>query len=527
MKFKYWRFGRIFVSSVFSSVALLAQPSIWVAPSMQRVMQTDRPGGVAQAQIHAARGEYESFQIVVTAPPSGLSSVNVSVSNLTGPGGAVIPSTSIALFREHYVSVTASSPNWGGSNQPLGAGTYPDGLIPFIDPATGQPPVTAPLRAVPFDLTAGTNQPIWVDVLVPHNTPPGQYQGTFTVTSSQGNATGSISLQIWNFDLPETPALHSAFLLWNNEGLAAQQELLRNKLDPLKTDATTQASLMSQDGLSSVGLPFWSGADMSTCSMSPAPSVGDFQQSAAQQQPGLLKFDYSADEIGSCGNLYGTLKQWAFNMHQAGVKNLVTMAPDPNLYDDGSGTGRSAVDIWTMLPITYDANPAAVNYVLQKGDAAWSYNTIVQDAYSPKWEIDFAPINFRIQPGFINQSLGLSGLLYWRVDMWSSDPWNQINTIGVWNSSDYPGEGVLVYPGAQAGIQGVAPSMRLKWLRDGVEDYDYVNILKGLGQGAWALQVVRSVGADWSHWTKDPNALEAAREQLGAKIDAIKSGRAQ
>ena len=36
---------------------------------------------------------------------------------------------------------------------------------------------------------------------------------------------------------------------------------------------------------------------------------------------------------------------------------------------------------------------------LAKGDAVWSYNTLVQDAYSPKWEIDFDPINFRIQPG--------------------------------------------------------------------------------------------------------------------------------
>ena len=51
---------------------------------------------------------------------------------------------------------------------------------------------------------------------------------------------------------------------------------------------------------------------------------------------------------------------------------------------------------------------------LAKGDSLWSYNTLVQDPYSPKWEIDFDPINFRIQPGFISQSLGPTGMLYWR-----------------------------------------------------------------------------------------------------------------
>lgn len=525
MNSRFWRYGAVLVSSVFSSLTLSAQPAVWIAPSLQRVGKTDALGTGTQAKVYAGRGEYESFQIVVHAPSSGLSNVNVSVSDLTGPGGAVIPKTNISLFREYYVTVTASSPNWGGSNQPLGAGVYPDGLVPFIDPATGQPPVGATITATPFNVSANQNQPIWVDVLVPHGIAGGVYTGTYTVTSSQGNTSGGVSVTVWNFDMPATPSLHSSFLFWNGEGVAAQEELLRNRIGPLALNPSTESTLVNY-GLGSTGLPFWSGADVGTCSMSPAPSVSQFQTSAAQQQSGLLIYDYSADEIGGCSGLYTTLKQWAYNMHQAGVKNLVTMAPDSNLYDDGSGTGHSAVDIWTMLPVMYDANPSAVNYVISKGDLAWSYNTVVQDAYSPKWEIDFSPIDFRIQPGFISQSLGLTGLLYWRVDMWSSDPWNQINTIGVWNSSNYPGEGVLVYPGTQVGIQGVAPSMRLKWLRDGTDDYEYVNILKKLGQGSWAMQMAQSVGANWSNWTRDPNALESVREQLGAKIDSLNGGSA-
>src|SRR6185437_13551863 len=134
---------------------------------------------------------------------------------------------------------------------------------------------------------------------------------------------------------------------------------------------------------------------------------------------------------------------------------------------------------------------------------------------------DFSPINYRIQPGFISQSLNLTGLLYWRIDYWSSDPWNQVNNTGTFSGNNYPGEAMLVYPGAQVGISGVAPSMRLKWLRDGVEDYEYVQMLKNAGQSSFALGLAASVGANWTTWTRDPNQIASVRLQLGQALDQL------
>lgn len=110
--------------------------------------------------------------------------------------------------------------------------------------------------------------------------------------------------------------------------------------------------------------------------MSAAPSAGQFKSLAAAQQPGLMLYNYSADEIGHCTNIYPTIQQWAQNMHQAGIKNLITMSPNPALYSDGSGSGRSAVDIWVLLPLMYNNSKSEVNRVLQKGDSVWSYNTL-------------------------------------------------------------------------------------------------------------------------------------------------------
>lgn len=497
-----------------------SSPVVWTAPSLHRVGMADPAGNGSQISLFAARDESQSFQIVVNGASNGLTNVDVKVSDLTGPSGELIPRTSFTLYREKYVYVSSSSPNWGGSNKPLGAGWYPDALIPFADPETGKPLSGANLTAVPFNVKAGNNQPIWVDLDIPQTAKAGQYTGTYTVKSDQGSFTGPVSLTVWNFTLPATPSLKTAFLFSHAGTLEAQKELLRNKISPSATPAS-QMPLMKGRGLNATDTGPFSGADVGNCKMSPAPPVSQFKARTAGQQPGVLLYDYSADEIGHCTNLYPTIQQWAYNMHQAGISNLVSMSPNPALYSDGSGSGRSAVDIWVLLPVMYNNAKSEVDHVLEKGDSVWSYNTLVQDGYSPKWEIDFDPVNFRIQPGFINQSLNLTGLLYWRIDRWSSDPWNNVNNTGAFSSANYPGEGMLVYPGNLVGLPGVVASMRLKWLRDGVEDYEYIQILKDLGKKDLAMQIAHSVGPDWTHWTRDGNAIDSARQQLGQAIHEI------
>jgi hypothetical protein len=62
--------------------------------------------------------------------------------------------------------------------------------------------------------------------------------------------------------------------------------------------------------------------------------------------------------------------------------------------------------------------------------------------------------------------------------------------------------------------------MRLKYLRDGVEDYEYVQLLKNCGQTAFALTETKKVGSDWAHWTRDDSLLESVRMRLGDQIAA-------
>ncbi len=161
---------------------------------------------------------------------------------------------------------------------------------------------------------------------------------------------------------------------------------------------------------------------------------------------------------------------------------------------------------------------------LSKGDEVWFYNALSQDSYSPKWLVDYTPVNLRVQPGFLNQSLGLTGLLYWRVDFWPGPHWDSVDNTGVLGNYNAPGDGMPVYALDEIGIQGVAPSMRLKWLRDGVQDYDYVELLKEHGLGDWAMAVVQEAYRGWQEWSEDAPVLLSIREQLGQRLDQLGSG---
>jgi hypothetical protein len=54
-------------SAALSTLGMAAQssPVVWIAPSLHRVGMADAAAGGTKASLSAARGEYESFQIIV------------------------------------------------------------------------------------------------------------------------------------------------------------------------------------------------------------------------------------------------------------------------------------------------------------------------------------------------------------------------------------------------------------------------------------------------------------------------------
>jgi hypothetical protein len=501
--------------------------STWVAPSLIRVGQSDAPGTLSSIAVSGARGETVDAQVVVQGSAGGLSNVNVTATALTGPGGVAIPAANVTLYREYYLSITGTASYGGGSNPPLGSGTYAEPLIPFNDPETGAALCgsSASLKACNASVSAGQNQPYWIDISIPHgvaNSPPGTYTGSVTISSSQGTATIPLSLTVWNFELPMQPSELSLWTLWppasGNTTATLARALMRNKVMGWYDVASNSTSDVTGMGLNRSGLDsyYYIGIQCNGA-YSSIPSTTQINTAAANFPAGLGLDFYMADELNGCSGDYSDIRTLGANAHAANrsVKTMMTLnATDPNLY--------GYVDHWVLLDSLqqWPALPFA------SGGDLWSY-TSCNAGYgnTPEWMVDYPPINERIQAGFLNFTQGATGLLYYRADGWTAGnaigSWNNVDTTACGGGLGRPGDGIFLYPPAPIASTESAPGIRLKAIRDGIQDYEYAQMLKNLGQLSMVDTTLLPIATSWSNWNHDPNALENARTQLGQLLHQL------
>ena len=79
-------------------------------------------------------------------------------------------------------------------------------------------------------------------------------------------------------------------------------------------------------------------------------------------------------------------------------------------------------------------------------------------------------------------------------------------------------EGSLLYPGVDAGVQGFIASIRLKEIREGLEDYEYLTILARRRGRAVAEDVVNKIARSWHDWDTDARHLPHARAEIARLI---------
>lgn len=543
-----WAVLASIISGPLPCLASEAGMQVYAVDALQRIRPTDAPGTSGSVHIQAARNEYEPFQVIVHAGSLGLKSVKVEVSDL-GNKDATIARRHITLYREHYLNVTKPS-----YKTKEGTGWYPDALIPFVNPLDRQPLPTARFVAAPFDVPANSSQPIWVDVFVPRGTRPGDYTGEVTVTApDQVTLKLSVRLTVWNFTLPDTPSMRSNFGGFG-ERMARAHHLppdstQRHELEGRYAEAMAAHRIcppvpwyllpkVQADGsIDSVGthaaLKEWiehlhvTGIPINLQGNDPlgkdrARSVKYLQTMYAYLKANgweKMAYIYVLDEPNDA-KAYDEVRQRAALIHQAqpGIKVLCTEQPTPQEVAWGSLVG--SVDIWVPLWTLFE-EPAAAER-LAAGEELWSYTALCQGAKSkdtPYWELDFPLLDYRI-PAWTSFRYGITGLLYWTTVYWekAGDPWTNPVTYSA-GSAPFNGEGSLFYPGADAGFAGPVTSMRLKQIREGMEDYEYLMLLVRHGQRTYAEEAAKRLAQSWTRWNQDPKALYQVREELARKIE--------
>ena len=90
------------------------------------------------------------------------------------------------------------------------------------------------------------------------------------------------------------------------------------------------------------------------------------------------------------------------------------------------------------------------------------------------------------------------------------------------------GEGSFFYPGdftkrytSQPNVDGPVSSLRFELLREGIEDYEYINMLKDLGDSKFADSVVSNMVIDVSTFSRNIEDLYAARKAMAQRLEKL------
>jgi hypothetical protein len=532
--------------------------------------------------LAGARGETVAFQVMVRSGARPLPGVNLAISELRREGGGVIEAARFAVFREWYLPVTIPSKSPGGS---AGPGDYPDALIPAGTPGWG----------LPLEVPAGRTQGLWVDLAVPGPSQPGAYRGTVEVTAAGRTlARFELSLTVHAFSLPAERHLRwrIGYSGWEQvperlglgEGseawLALERDLYRLVWEghravptthyhrlPLEVRGEGAALRVDWTAFDRRFGPYLDGsafADRVPISIFSLPInlqvgwPGRLPDDAARVDTALLTaaarevgrhwdrrgwraadaFVYVADEPGP--ERYASIEKACAAIRAGDPRLRTSVAFYTEFAPHGAELARRFAGLVTMWDVAGDY--LDVNLLRSRqaaGDSVGFYQG--GEPFQGGEALDDDGLALTTWP-WIAWRYGLDTLFLYNMTEWTyfrldraQVPWkggkreiweNPLNQSWATNS-----QGVLLYPGQYVGVRGVIPSIRLKQVRRGLQDYEYLWLARQAGHGAEADAAARrlvpralqeagrpgQLGARGA-WERDPRAWAAARRELASAI---------
>lgn len=545
--------------------------NVWTMTETRHVLRSALPSPGLTADIFAARHEWVSFQILLRSD-APLKSVRIEPGELTGPGGASLSLSDARLYRQHQLHIEKSTDR----NAEFRPDWYPDPLIPARPPSPAGKSDGARFTALPFDLPAGETHGFYVDLFVPDSAAAGEYRGVYRLTADGARPVKiPVSLTVWDFTLPSTPTLVTEFGSPAERLRDYYRQRAEAGLEPEPTDwAAVEEQcdrLLSEHRLNAVPPRDWLSPQAQpdgsfavprdrvkalrefvdryhvNAIQTPHPDtvvkdpveererlrawLAALDQAARElDRPHVIFYTYLKDEPNTLED-YRYVQKWGRAVREAKsvVKVLVVeqtwTAPGQWGADSAWGDLYGAVDIWCPLFSLHHPDSAAMRQA--QGETIWTYTALCQEQPTPWWHIDFPLLNYRV-PAWMAWGDGMKGLLYWGgMSYWkeTDDPWTQVPIYSEKGAAQrdagapvFNGEGSLVYPARATGVDGIVPTIRLKALRDAIEDYEYLAIAGRLGKTDEARRIVRSLTPSFFEWDKDPAAYEKARTRLAELI---------
>ena len=182
---------------------------IWAQSEDSTVMADSRPETQTDlfsltdrtVRLESAIGETVSFQLAFRSDALAEILEEVSAQDLVRQDGTRIAADRIRFFRQVRIA-TDEYPSWYLRLTPhlREKRLFGDVLVPL----------TAPRGALPIDLRPGVTEALWCDVQVPLGTAPGSYRSRLSIRPRGGWPAGlTLNLEVWPFALPQVRHLHT------------------------------------------------------------------------------------------------------------------------------------------------------------------------------------------------------------------------------------------------------------------------------------------------------------------------------
>ena len=540
-----------------------------------KVQRTALPAGPWEGPvtIRGARSEGESLQIAVVPTGKDLRRVRVSLSAFTRDGGdGDIPASAAEIYRVRYVHVKGPSPGVAPADR--ARAWWPDPLLPV----TG-----------PFDVR-GAVQGVWIDLFIPRTAKPGRYTGAIEVRTAEHSERVPVVLEVFDFALPRTHSLRQFFVLrpfligrkyFGGDGDAYMKNLPPDRFFPLMDvflkrrigvqvfgnewrRGPTAAMPYLKEKKTATGWRFdfrdtlrvleharSNGSRTTFCGIANearvnAPGYFEFLDAymAAVQSEFARKgwldeaVFYMVDEPWSTGRIEANIRlAAALDRMAPRIKRLMTGPKDPRL--DG------LAQIWVPkgLPDAETARPDCARLVdawRKAGAEMWWYICCSPPHPYPNFFVDYPTLDAR-EVFWLTWKYRKTGFLYWGLayhgdpkEMTADGPTEKYS-VGPPHMGN--GDGTLCYYAPELGLY---PSIRLDAVRDGIEDYEYLAMLRRLvarakKKGTKSPQIERAekllaidprvIGTtdrtpDFS-LTRDPRVLDTVRCEIADMIQRL------
>ena len=526
---------------------------------LEKVFRTEEPfkgtiGGTPLVEL--ARNEHEGVQLVLFPLQGDLEKVRVEATDFTDDEGHVLAAKNIEVSPVGYVRT--QKPPYKVDF----VGWHPDPLLSFLKEC---------------DLEALAWQPFWIDVYAPRDQAPGLYTGKITVTAQGVEPlTVTMQARVWNFGLSDGSRLPLALAyaegrvgpvyikdpaqrrLYDDycqgkvlrEALGKEAErglVMRQKcFDLILSHRLIPDNIYRGTPPLVEDVKYWRDHGARWFNIMHVGSVGSLKEGdpypadrkkhildtlAAYvpelQKEGLLNMAYiygfdevSKNQFAAIKDIYGEIKKRYPKIP------LMTTGYDESL---GRESGLdSVVDVWVPLTAKYDKIGPQIEAARKRGRQVWWYICCGPHHPYANWFIEYPATDHRLLMGFMAHKFKTQGFLYYALALWSQyekDPKNpsewkasaytdvmSTGPLTTWTGqswTSYNGDGQIMYPGPD----GPLSTIRMENIRDGIEDYEYLQMLKE------ALASERSgeqkLSASWVR------RAEAALEVNTALVDSL------